>query len=196
MSINNLPSAVGCLCVSTALALCELSVTGTSYSSRRSGWGLFDSHVNPPQVRVTRKGRTWGILVMMQRGMSLQGVFFFLSFLIKSSVSLCRTLWCKSDLYFFIYLIYCWCPVKKALQYVHVRKGLTAKVSLNQHTCHSKCTLFKLCTISLGTFSGDWVFSLSSLGLGFHGCFELRVEISKILQDRTHTHYKKTNILH
>lgn len=53
MSINNLPSAVGCLCVSTALALCALSVTETSYSSRHSDWGLFDSHVNPPHKSVS-----------------------------------------------------------------------------------------------------------------------------------------------
>lgn len=52
MSINNSPSAVGCLCVSTALT--QLSVTEAGCLSHRSGWALFDSHVKPSQILVNR----------------------------------------------------------------------------------------------------------------------------------------------
>lgn len=49
-SINNLPNAVGCLCVSTDRT--ELSVTGTGCSSLCDGWALFDRHVKLSQIHV------------------------------------------------------------------------------------------------------------------------------------------------
>lgn len=52
ISINNLPSAVGCLCVSSALT--DLSVTGTGCSSSEAVGASLDSHVKPSQIHANR----------------------------------------------------------------------------------------------------------------------------------------------
>lgn len=212
MSINNSPSAVGCLCGFTTLP--ELSVTGTGCSCHSSGWAFFDSHVNATQIHVTRyKAEDVGNHSNDVAGKRPSQVF-------KSSPiwSLCCLLQYPS----FIYFVYFRSPPNKTLQYVHVRNYLlynwftnncqVKKKSLNRYTFQCKCTLFKLCMINLRRFllhcfhvlhrrwSRSPTYAMQSsklklwtlysviflLVLVFHCCFEICIEIAKILQERTY----------